>query len=137
MDAAGGGGCGDPLERDPDLVAADVMDGYVSVDRAREDYGVVIDPESMAVDREATAELGASAVRAGWGAVVELPRGGTTYRVGLAVIDEDIVVAVCIFGNEIGSRGLVHHVSSVRADGRRPAIIICLCAVARDAHKLV
>ncbi len=38
--------------------------------------------------REATAALGISAVRAGWGAVVELPQGGTTYRVGLAVSAE-------------------------------------------------
>ena len=35
----GGGGYGDPLKRDPDLVAADAMDGYVSVQRARTDYG--------------------------------------------------------------------------------------------------
>ncbi|UGS36529.1 hydantoinase B/oxoprolinase family protein [Capillimicrobium parvum] len=40
--SAGGGGIGDPLLRDPDLVCEDVVDGYVSVDRARKDYGVVI-----------------------------------------------------------------------------------------------
>ncbi|RLC21444.1 MAG: hydantoinase B/oxoprolinase family protein, partial [Deltaproteobacteria bacterium] len=50
MDAAGGGGFGDPLERDPEMVAADVADGYVSIERAEADYGVVIDPETLAVD---------------------------------------------------------------------------------------
>ncbi len=56
MDAAGGGGFGDPLERDPEMVAADVADGYVSIERAEADYGVVIDPETLAVDDDATRE---------------------------------------------------------------------------------
>jgi N-methylhydantoinase B len=40
--SAGGGGFGDPLDRDPAAVAEDVADGYVSIDRARKDYGVVV-----------------------------------------------------------------------------------------------
>ncbi|MEH6719549.1 MAG: hydantoinase B/oxoprolinase family protein [Aurantimonas endophytica] len=39
---AGGGGFGDPLERDPKKVMEDVIDDYVSIDRAEKDYGVVI-----------------------------------------------------------------------------------------------
>ncbi len=54
MDAAGGGGYGNPLEREIELVASDVLDGYVSLESARETYGVVINPETMEVDREAT-----------------------------------------------------------------------------------
>ena len=50
----GGGGVGDPLFRDPALVAKDVRDGYVSVPVAGLLYGVVIDGESRA-DLEATA----------------------------------------------------------------------------------
>jgi len=57
MDAAGGGGFGDPLERDPEMVAQDVMDGYVTLARAREDYGVVIDPGTFKVDSTATESL--------------------------------------------------------------------------------
>ncbi len=57
MDAAGGGGYGTPLERDPAMVAADVAQGYVSPERAREDYGVVVDPATGEVDEEATAAL--------------------------------------------------------------------------------
>lgn len=40
--SAGGGGLGDPLERDPHQVVEDVIDGYVSIERAKKDYGVVI-----------------------------------------------------------------------------------------------
>ena len=38
-------------------VARDVVEGYVSVEAARRDYGVVIDPVTQAVARVATAEL--------------------------------------------------------------------------------
>ncbi|MBD0415279.1 hydantoinase B/oxoprolinase family protein [Oryzicola mucosus] len=39
---AGGGGFGDPLQRDPAKVMEDVIDDYVSLARAKTDYGVVI-----------------------------------------------------------------------------------------------
>lgn len=39
MDAAGGGGYGDPRERDPDLIARDLRDGKVSREGALRDYG--------------------------------------------------------------------------------------------------
>ena len=39
---AGGGGFGDPLERDPERVLSDVRNGYVSLESAEKDYGVVI-----------------------------------------------------------------------------------------------
>ncbi len=54
---AGGGGWGDPLQREPDVVARDVKNEKVSVQAARDDYGVVLDRESGAVDREATKAL--------------------------------------------------------------------------------
>ncbi len=57
IDAAGGGGYGDPLERDPEMVERDVLEGYVTLERAREDYGVIIDPETLKVNWEATQNL--------------------------------------------------------------------------------
>ena len=42
MRTSGGGGLGDPFERDPELVAADVAEGRVTVEGARDDYGVDI-----------------------------------------------------------------------------------------------
>jgi N-methylhydantoinase B len=43
FDYGGGGGWGDPLERDPQAVLDDVIDEYVSVTGASRDYGVVLD----------------------------------------------------------------------------------------------
>lgn len=59
--SAGGGGFGDPLERDTEEVLEDVIDGYVSVDRAECDYGVVIkvndpDIDDYEIDNELTAK---------------------------------------------------------------------------------
>jgi len=55
--SAGGGGFGDPLERDPEAVESDVANGYVSIERAREDYGVMIDPGTLRVDIAGTLGL--------------------------------------------------------------------------------
>jgi N-methylhydantoinase B len=55
--AAGGGGYGEPSERPPERVLSDVKDGYVTVEEAREAYGVAIDPATMSVDDAETAEL--------------------------------------------------------------------------------
>lgn len=51
---AGGGGYGDPLERDPDLVLADVLDRKISAEAARIEYGVILLPSGTAVDHGAT-----------------------------------------------------------------------------------
>ncbi len=53
----GGGGYGPPFERDPEGVLGDVLDGKVSVARAREAYGVVVDLDRRRVDLEATQKL--------------------------------------------------------------------------------
>lgn len=52
-----GGGYGNPLEREPGLVLDDLLDGYVSIEGARADYGVVIIPDKLAIDHGATEEL--------------------------------------------------------------------------------
>lgn len=57
INSAGGGGYGNPLERAPEMVERDMIEGYVSVERAKEDYGVVIDPKTFKVDMEATKKL--------------------------------------------------------------------------------
>ena len=57
IDAPGGGGYGNPLERDPEMVASDVMEGYVSVENARKDYGIVIDEKTFEVDVEKTKQI--------------------------------------------------------------------------------
>ncbi len=57
IDAAGGGGHGNPLEREPEMLERDVIEGYVSLEKAKEDYGVVINPKTITVDKEATKRL--------------------------------------------------------------------------------
>jgi len=52
-----GGGFGNPLDRDPKMVLRDVRDELISVDIAREVYGVIVDPDKMEVDLGKTQEL--------------------------------------------------------------------------------
>jgi N-methylhydantoinase B len=53
----GGGGWGDPLERDIARVQGDVLDGFVSPESARDDYGVVLVPPTWEVDEAETRRL--------------------------------------------------------------------------------
>ena len=57
FESTGGGGWGNPFERDVETVRQDVLDEYITVDAARNEYGVVIDPRSTTVDLEATKQL--------------------------------------------------------------------------------
>ncbi len=68
LNLPGGGGYGDPFERDPQMVLWDVINGYVSQEAARRDYGVVViysgrpdqlvrPPELYAIDDRVTREL--------------------------------------------------------------------------------
>ena len=54
-ETAGGGGWGDPFDRDPAVVLRDVREGYVSPEAALNDYGVVLTAKGDAVDHAATA----------------------------------------------------------------------------------
>jgi N-methylhydantoinase B/oxoprolinase/acetone carboxylase alpha subunit len=76
--SGGGGGWGDPFERDPELVKEDVLDGYVSLEGARRDCGVVlrgrVEALELEVDAKATRRL-----RAGRGTRAEpAPADGDT-----------------------------------------------------------
>jgi N-methylhydantoinase B len=53
----GGAGWGSPFDRDPRMVREDVEDMKVSIGRARDVYGVVMDPNTFEVDYEATEKL--------------------------------------------------------------------------------
>jgi N-methylhydantoinase B len=55
MQSGGGGGFGSPLERDPERVAHDVREGYVSRDAAHRDYGVIVTDDGR-LSETATAE---------------------------------------------------------------------------------
>ena len=77
----GGGGWGDPLMREPELVAGDVACGLVSDGAARDDYGVAVlrDGPRVSVDAAATRSLRA-ARQARRGALPMFDRGGYVAR---------------------------------------------------------
>lgn len=55
--SGGGGGWGDPLQRDPRLVARDAKNELITVDTALKTYGVVLDPATFEVDAQATDQV--------------------------------------------------------------------------------
>ena len=57
LETGGGGGWGHPFDRPAAAVLADVLNGYVSADAARRDYGVALSPDGRAVDAAATSRL--------------------------------------------------------------------------------
>jgi N-methylhydantoinase B len=57
---AGGGGWGHPYARDPRLVADDLRKTLITADQAREIYGVLVKPETLDVDLDATSRLRAA-----------------------------------------------------------------------------
>jgi N-methylhydantoinase B len=60
IDTTGGGGWGDPLEREPELVALDVTQGKVSAASAHDDYGVIL---ALSDDGSYLPDLAATAAR--------------------------------------------------------------------------
>lgn len=55
--AGGGGGYGNPHLRNAEKVAREVRNGIISIQQAKESYGVVVDPKTSAVDVEKTSKL--------------------------------------------------------------------------------
>jgi len=55
--AGGGGGFGPPWERPAAKVREDVRQGYVSLDAARDEYGVALDAETLAIIEDETERL--------------------------------------------------------------------------------
>jgi len=94
MESSGGGGFGDPLERDPALVVADVAEGYVTREAAETAYGIVwsgggIDSGTTARRRESLqgarprVRVNAADVAAGLGRTIRID-AGTARRLGVA-----------------------------------------------------
>ncbi|MCF7790425.1 MAG: hydantoinase B/oxoprolinase family protein [Victivallales bacterium] len=54
LQTAGGGGNGNPFEREASRVLNDFKQGFISIQRAKKEYGAVIDPDSLTVDKEKT-----------------------------------------------------------------------------------
>ena len=57
QEAGGGGGFGNPRERPPEKVQEEVKNGIISVEQAKEIYGVALDPGTMKIDEGETKKL--------------------------------------------------------------------------------
>ncbi len=57
VQTGGGGGWGDPFQREVERVRQDIVAGYVGADTARSEYGVALDPETLVVDEAETRRL--------------------------------------------------------------------------------
>ena len=55
--SGGGGGVGQPFEREPEAVQKDVVDGYVTIEAAERLYGVAIDEATTTIDEDRTKRL--------------------------------------------------------------------------------
>jgi N-methylhydantoinase B len=79
LHSTGGGGYGDPRARPVDAVLGDVRAGLLSPEKATRDYGVVVDPATLAVDRAATAALRGESARSD---ALEPPAAATPHQNG-------------------------------------------------------
>jgi N-methylhydantoinase B len=57
IEMMGGGGVGNPLERDPELVIEDIKNEYITIECARKEYGIVINPDTLKINEEETRKL--------------------------------------------------------------------------------
>jgi N-methylhydantoinase B len=58
IESAGGGGYGDPREREPELVVRDVLDGFVTPDAAERVYGIAVVDGALDAERTRAARAG-------------------------------------------------------------------------------
>ncbi|MBI4321302.1 MAG: hydantoinase B/oxoprolinase family protein [Chloroflexi bacterium] len=106
----GGGGYGDPLDRDPEAVLEDVLLGLVTTGPGEDIYGVIMDLENKSVDREATREkrlalrterLGGTKPKVETGTRYEVPRTGKRINEYLQVFgDGDEALVQCTWCGE-------------------------------------
>jgi N-methylhydantoinase B len=94
----GGGGYGDPIEREPDAVAMDISHGYVSPEQAAKVYGVVVSSHGE-IDLVATDERRRAIRTERTGSsdltVTTVQQGGRTLTPRLSVTDTEVVQCAC------------------------------------------
>jgi len=127
MQSAGGGGYGDPLARDPERVREDVMAGYVSRERARAGYGVIL-TASGEVDAPATqaerARLAAARRRFPVVADEREPYEGRLGKHRVLRMAPAVVTALSLAADDL-----------VELRGRHPAPLRAWVRVEADAHE--
>ncbi|KAL4899531.1 hypothetical protein BDW74DRAFT_189018 [Aspergillus multicolor] len=84
----GGGGLGDPLTRPAEKVALEVRRRLVTIQGARDNYGVVVNPESLAVDEAETEALRKSVMAARGEVDQGYDRGGSLEELAESCLKE-------------------------------------------------
>jgi len=100
----GGGGYGDPLDREPELVAGDLRDGYVSAAAAHDVYGVVLDAAGAPDTAATEARRGEIRSRRGAGARERRAVSGRRLDEHM-VVDADGAVRCAACGYRLGGQG--------------------------------
>lgn len=90
FESTGGGGWGNPLERAATKVLDDVLDEYISLETARDVYGVVIDPATYKLDETATQALRAQKINGKSNGAVHAANGAD-HASGHAVMQPEVV----------------------------------------------
>ena len=120
IESPGGGGWGDPREREPERVAHDVRRGHVSAEAARRDYGVVLGDDGE-VDEAATARERGAASRARGRAMTSVAGvdvGGTF--TDILVLDEATRLARTAKVPSTRTREAAGFLAGLRAAGAAP-----------------
>ncbi len=99
----GGGGYGDPLDRDERLVEEDVALGIISEAKAREVYGVPGDRDALRRARLAGSPAPAPAAPAPAAPAPAAPGAGTIGRIGVALLLTEELQVQCACGQPLGS----------------------------------
>lgn len=120
MVCCGGGGYGDPLEREPDRVLADVRGGFVSAEAAIDVYGVVVADGELDEVATATRREDIRADRRSWTAVTE--------RFGIS----DDALAAPATGEPPRS---VHEYVNARDDGDRRVLCCARCDTVLSGYR--
>jgi len=90
FESTGGGGWGNPLEREVAKVLDDVLDEYLSIETACEVYGVVIDPKTLKLDDAATQALRAQRLQANGNGTAQVGNGAVQETSGDTVQPEAV-----------------------------------------------
>jgi N-methylhydantoinase B/oxoprolinase/acetone carboxylase alpha subunit len=84
FESTGGGGWGNPLEREIAKVLDDVLDDYISIETARDVYGVAIDPKTLKLDAVTTQTLRAKKRQANGNGAMQI-ENNTVLEVNAAI----------------------------------------------------
>ncbi|KAA1423011.1 hypothetical protein FE697_012820 [Mumia zhuanghuii] len=125
----GGGGYGDPLDREPERIADDVAQGRVSVEAAAALYGVVLDGDAVDAGATGVRRTEVRAERATWRPAAEVFEGTAPYDVASATAEPAVSVHEYVVARDDGERRVLacatcNHVLSDYRDNYKRGLLV-------------